>query len=152
MKKIQLTRQGFDKLNTELNELKTMKRPLTVDRLQKARSMGDLKENSGYQSAREELGELDGKILEVEYILNNAEIITTAVSDDTVSLGKKVTVDIRGQQKIISIVGEFESDPMNGKISATSPIGSALLDKKVGDTVSVNPPGGAIPYTILSIT
>ena len=65
MKKIQLTRQGFDKLNTELNELKTMKRPLTVDRLQKARSMGDLKENSGYQSAREELGELDGKILEV---------------------------------------------------------------------------------------
>ena len=102
MKKIQLTRQGFDKLNTELNELKTMKRPLTVDRLQKARSMGDLKENSGYQSAREELGELDGKILEVEYILNNAEIITTAVSDDTVSLGKKVTVDIRGQQKIIS--------------------------------------------------
>ena len=152
MKKIQLTRQGFDKLNTELNELKTMKRPLTVDRLQKARSMGDLKENSGYQSAREELGELDGKILEVEYILNNAEIITTAVSDDTVSLGKKVTVDIRGQQKIISIVGEFESDPMNGKISATSPIGSALLDKKVGDTVSVNTPGGAIPYTILSIT
>ena len=152
MKKIQLTRQGFDKLNTELNELKTMKRPLTVDRLQKARSMGDLKENSGYQSAREELGELDGKILEVEYILNNAEIITTAVSDDTVSLGKKVTVDIRGQQKIISIVGEFESDPMNGKISATSPIGSALIDKKVGDTVSVNTPGGAIPYTILSIT
>lgn len=151
MKKIQLTREGFDKLRAELAELQTIKRPSTVDRLQKARSMGDLKENSGYQSAREELGELDGKILEVEYILNNAELVTTSTSDNTITLGKKVTVEINGQQKTISIVGEFESDPMNGKISATSPIGIALLNKKVGDTVSVITPGGAIPYTILSI-
>lgn len=151
MKKIQLTQIGFNSLQEELKELQAVKRPSTVDRLQKARSMGDLKENNAYQSAKEELGELDGRIMEVQYILNNAEIITTSSSDLTITLGKKVTVDINGSQKMISIVGEFESDPMNGKISATSPIGLALLNKKVGDTVSVITPGGAVPYIILSI-
>lgn len=152
MKKIQLTQEGYNNLKEELKELQTVKRPSTVDRLQKARSMGDLKENSGYQSAREELGELDGKILEVEYILNNAEIVTTSSSDLIVALGKKILVDIKGVQKTISLVGEFESDPMNGKLSSTSPIGVALLGKKVGDKVEVTTPGGPIPYIILSIT
>jgi len=152
MKKIQLTQEGYNNLQEELKELQTVKRPNTVDRLQKARSMGDLKENSGYQAAREELGELDGKILEVRYILANAEIVTTSSSDLTISLGKTVSVDINGVQKTISIVGEFESDPMNGKISATSPIGVALLGKKVNDKIAVATPGGTVPYTILSIT
>lgn len=152
MKKIQLTQEGYKTYQEEIKELQTVKRPATVERLQKARAMGDLKENSGYQAAREELGELDGKILEIEYILKNAEIITTSISDSVVSLGKKVKVDINGVQKILSIVGEFESDPMNGKLSDTSPIGLALLNKKVGETVSVNTPGGVVPYTILSIT
>lgn len=151
-KKIQLTAEGLKKYQDELNELKTVKRPATVERLQKARAMGDLKENSGYQAAREELGELDGKILEVEYILNNAEVITTSSSDLIVSLGKKISVDINGTKREVSIVGEFESDPMNGKISATSPIGIALLGKSVGDKVQVQTPGGTIPYIILSIT
>jgi len=97
------------------------------------------------------LGELDGRIMEVQYILNNAEIVTTSPSDLTVSLGKKVTVDINGLQKIISIVGEFESDPMNGKLSTTSPIGAALIGKRVNDKVEVITPGGPIPYIILSI-
>jgi len=152
MKKIQLTQEGFSHLQDELKDLQSVKRPLTVDRLQKARSMGDLKENSAYQAAREELGELDGRILEVEYILNNTEIVTTSVSDLTISLGKTIMVDVEGIKKTISIVGEFESDPMKGKISVTSPIGTALLNKKVGETVLVNTPGGAVPYTILSIT
>jgi len=152
MKKIQLTQNGFDAIQEELKDLQTIKRPATVDRLQKARAMGDLKENSGYQAAREELGEMDGKILEVQYILNNAEIVVTSSSDLTITLGKKVSVDIKGVQKDISIVGEFESDPMNGKISATSPIGLALMNKKVGETVSVVTPGGTVPYIILSIT
>lgn len=152
MKKIQLTQEGFNNLQDELNDLQTLKRPATVEKLQKARAMGDLKENNAYQSAKEELGELDGRIMEVQYILNNAEIITTSTSDLTVTLGKIIKVDINGMQKTISIVGEFESDPMNGKISATSPIGLALLNKKVGETVSVITPGGAVPYIILSIT
>ncbi|PIV08530.1 transcription elongation factor GreA [Candidatus Roizmanbacteria bacterium CG17_big_fil_post_rev_8_21_14_2_50_39_7] len=151
MKKIQLTQEGFTNLQDELNDLQTVKRPSTVEKLQKARAMGDLKENNAYQSAKEELGELDGRIMEVQYILNNAEIVMTSPSDLTVSLGKKVTVDINGLQKIISIVGEFESDPMNGKLSTTSPIGAALIGKRVNDKVEVITPGGPIPYIILSI-
>lgn len=151
MKKIQLTKEGFSNLQDELKDLQSVKRPLTVDRLQKARAMGDLKENNAYQSAKEELGELDGRIMEVEYILNNAEIVTTSSSDLTISLGKIVTVDIDGIQKIISIVGEFESDPMNGKISATSPIGTALLGEKVGMSVGVPTPAGVKTYKIISI-
>ena len=151
MKKIQLTKEGFNNLQDELKELQSVKRPLTVDRLQKARAMGDLKENNAYQSAKEELGELDGRIMEVEYILNNAEIVTTSTSDLTVTLGKKITVDINGLQKVISIVGEFESDPMNGKISVTSPIGIAFLGAKVGMSVNVILPSGAKTYKILKI-
>jgi len=151
MKIIQLTKEGFDNLQIELSDLQKNKRPTTVDKLQKARSMGDLKENNAYHAAKEELGELDGRILEVQYILSNAEIIETAVSDAIITLGKTIDVDINGTKKTISIVGEFESDPMNGKISAISPIGAALLGKKVGDKVEVATPGGTIPYTILSI-
>lgn len=152
MKKIQLTRDGYSNLQSELADLQTVKHPVTVDKLQKARAMGDLKENSAYQSAREELAQLDGRILEVEYILNNAEIIVTTVSDALITPGKKIEVDVNGTKKTISIVGEFESDSMNGKISTTSPIGAALLGKKVGDKVEVSTPGGTIAYTILSIT
>lgn len=151
MKKIQLTQEGYDNLQLELKELQTVKRPATVDRLQKARSMGDLKENSGYQAAREELGELDGRILEVQYILKNAQIVENSSANNVVSLGKKIEVDVNGAKKAISIVGEFESDPMNGKLSSTSPIGVALLGKKVGETANVSTPGGAVSYTILSI-
>ena len=151
MKKIQLTKEGFDNLQKELKDLQVGKRPVAVDRLQKARAMGDLKENGAYHAAREELSQLDGRIQEVEYILNNAEIITTLVSDLTVTMGKKIEVDINGLKKTIFIVGEFESDPMNGKISVTSPIGVALLNKKLGDKVSVITPKGPVFYTILSI-
>lgn len=151
MKKIQLTKEGYTNLQAELTDLQSVKRPLTVDKLQKARAMGDLKENNAYQSAREELGLIDGRIQEVQYILDNAEVVTTAVSDATVTLGKKIEVSINGAKKAISIVGEFESDPMNGKISSTSPIGAAFLGKKVGENVEVATPGGATIYTILSI-
>ena len=152
MKKIQLTKEGFDNLQKELEGLKMKKRPVAVDRLQKARSMGDLKENGAYHAAREELSQLDGRIREVEYILHNAKVVTTCVSDLTVTLGKKIEVDINGLKKTISIVGEYESDPMNGKISVVSPIGLALLNKKPGEKVSVITPKGPVPYTILSIT
>ncbi len=151
MKKIQLTQDGYSALQGELVDLQSVKRPLTVDKLQKARAMGDLKENNAYQSAKEELALLDGRIQEVQYLLDNAEIITTSLSDATITLGKKVEVDMSGTKKNISIVGEFESDPMNGKISTTSPIGAALLGKKVGDKVEITTPAGVIPYIILSI-
>jgi transcription elongation factor GreA len=151
MKKTQLTQNGYDAIQNELTNLQAVKRPIAVDRLQKARAMGDLKENGAYYAAKEELRELDGRILEAQYILGNAEIVTTSPSDSTITLGKTVTVNLNGVKKTLSIVGEFESDPMNGKFSSNSPIGTALLGKKVGDKIEVITPGGTVPYTILSI-
>jgi len=150
MSKIQLTQDGYDNLQKELAELQGVKRPQTIEKLQKARAMGDLKENNAYHAAREELGDIDGRILEINHILKNPTIVEKG-NGNMVQLGDIVVVDVEGTQRTLSIVGEHETDPMNGKISATSPIGNALMGKKVSDTVSVTTPGGQIPYTILSI-
>jgi len=150
MSKIQLTQDGYDNLQKELAELQGVKRPQTIEKLQKARAMGDLKENNAYHAAREELGDIDGRILEINHILKNPTIVEKG-NGNMVQLGDIVVVDVEGTQRTLSIVGEHETDPMNGRISATSPIGNALMGKKVSDTVSVTTPGGQIPYTILSI-
>jgi len=150
MSKIQLTQDGYNNLQKELAELQGVKRPQTIEKLQKARAMGDLKENNAYHAAREELGDIDGRILEINHILKNPTIVEKG-NGNMVQLGDIVVVDVEGTQRTLSIVGEHETDPMNGKISATSPIGNALMGKKVSDTVSVTTPGGQIPYTILSI-
>lgn len=151
MGKIQLTLDGKIGLEKELETLKSSTRPSVVEKLQKARSMGDLKENNAYQSAREELGDLDGRILEIQHILKNAEVVEKK-NDGVVELGSTLTVEVDGQTKTFSIVGEFESDPLNGKLSATSPIGSALLGAKVGMSVSAQLPVGIKKYKILSLS
>lgn len=148
--KIQLTQEGFDNLKKELEELQTVKRPATLEKLQKARAMGDLKENNAYQSAREELGDLDGRILEIQYILKNPSIVEKGAGD-VVQLGNTVTVLVDGEEKVLLIVGEHESDPMNGKISTTSPIGMALMGVKPGMTVAVTTPAGTKSYKVTSI-
>lgn len=150
MGKIQLTLDGKIGLEKELETLQSSTRPSVVEKLQKARSMGDLKENNAYQSAREELGDLDGRILEIQHILKNAEVVEKK-NDGVVELGSTLTVEVEGQTKTFSIVGEFESDPLNGKLSATSPIGSALLGTKVGMSVSVQLPVGTKIYKVISL-
>jgi len=150
MGKIQLTQDGLVGLQKELETLQTTTRPSVVEKLQKARSMGDLKENNAYQSAREELGDLDGRILEIQHILKNAEVVEKK-NDGVVELGSTVVVEVDGQTKTFSIVGEYESDPLNGKLSATSPIGSALLGAKVGMSVSIQLPVGAKVYKVISL-
>ncbi len=150
MGKIQLTLDGKIGLEKELETLQSSTRPSVVEKLQKARSMGDLKENNAYQSAREELGDLDGRILEIQHILKNAEVVEKK-NHGVVELGSTLTVEVDGQTKTFSIVGEFESDPLNGKLSATSPIGSALLGTKVGMSVSVQLPVGTKIYKVISL-
>lgn len=150
MGKIQLTQDGKIGLERELETLQTTTRPSVVEKLQKARSMGDLKENNAYQSAREELGDLDGRILEIQHILKNVEVVEKK-NDGVVELGSTVVVEVDGQTKTFSIVGEYESDPLNGKLSATSPIGSALLGAKVGMSVSIQLPVGAKVYKVISL-
>ncbi len=149
---IKITQQGLDALKKELDLLVNTKRPKMVDRLSYARSQGDLSENSDYANAKEELEFLDGKIEEIEEVLKNASVITTTgVAGDGVSVGAKVTVKVNGKDNIFSIVGEWEADPINKKISHTSPLGQALIGKKVGEKVEVEAPAGKVFYQILAI-
>ena len=151
MKKTQLTKGGLEKLQQELDELKGKKRPYSVDRLQKARAMGDLSENSEYQAAKEELAFVEGRIQEIEEIIKNVEVVENHNHGHFIDMGSKVTVEVNGQIEELHIVGEFEADPLQKKLSHTSPIGTALLGKKVGEVVSVKVPAGEIIYKILEI-
>lgn len=149
--KTQLTQDGLEKIQNELKELKETKRPRAVDRLSKARAMGDLSENSEYSAAKEELAFVEGRIREVETILKNAEVVSNGTTGALVTLGSKITIETNGHQDSFSIVGEFEADPVSKKLSVTSPIGKALIGKKIGETVEIEVPAGKTAYKILSI-
>ncbi len=151
MTKIQLTKQGYEDLQKEHQDLIKNKRLQAVDRLQKARAMGDLSENSEYTAAKEELAFVEGRIREIEEILNNAQVIENNHIRDQVQVGSSVTVEVNGKNDLFQIVGEFEADPMNKKLSQNSPIGQALMDKRVGDLIEVNIPAGKVQYKIVDI-
>jgi transcription elongation factor GreA len=147
--KSQVTKAGLEVLKSNLEQLKE-KRVLLVDRLANARSQGDLSENSDYQSARDELEFLDGRIAELEEVLNNVEVVSSVHNGD-VSVGTKVTVRVNGLETSYEIVGEWEADPGKKMISSTSPLGKALIGKKVGDKAEVEAPAGKVVYEILAI-
>lgn len=147
----QLTKQGFENLQKELEELKNKKRPQAVERLSKARSMGDLSENSEYTAAKEELAFVEGRIAEIEEILKNSQIADSPTDDNTIELGETVVVEKNQEKLTFTIVGEYEADPMNGKISINSPLGKSLIGRKVGEIVETETPVGKIIYKILEI-
>ena len=122
---------NLSELEKELKEL-IAERPLVADRLAYARSFGDLKENQEYTDARDEQRQIETRILEIEDILKNAKIIETG-SFKEVAVGAKVRIKILGKEHEYMIVGEVEADPLNGRISDISPIGKAIMGKKVGD-------------------
>ena len=130
-KNISLTKDGKAELEKELKEL-IAERPLVADRLAYARSFGDLKENQEYTDARDEQRQIETRILEIEDILKNAKVIETG-SFKEVAVGAKVIIKILGKEHKYMIVGEVEADPLNGRISDISPIGKAIMGKKVGD-------------------
>lgn len=151
-KQVQLTKEGLKSLKVELDELVNVKRPKLVERLAYARGQGDLTENSDYANAKEELEFLDGRISELEEVLKNAAIVRGSNGKGGgVSVGTKVTVKSNGQKHIFEIVGEWEADPVNKKISADSPLGAALFGKKVGEKAEVEAPAGKVIYEILAI-
>lgn len=151
-KRIQITKEGFEELKRELEELVDIKRPKVVERLSNARVQGDLTENSDYLNAKNELEFLDGRIEELQEVLKNAEVISDKKQGgDGVGLGTKVTVKVNGSTHTFHIVGEWEADPAEKKISYTSPLGQALIGKRVGDRVEVEAPAGKIVYEILAI-
>ncbi len=151
MNKIQLTKEGLEKLQQELKDLKDNKKPSAVERLQKARNMGDLSENSEYTAAKEGLVFVEERIQEIEEIIKHADIVDNHTNGQEVSLGSRVTVGLNGQKETFYIVGEYEADPIQKKLSNTSPIGKALLGKKVGNVVEVEAPAGKTAYKILEI-
>ncbi len=151
MKTTQITKEGFDNLKKELSELIEIKRPKAVERLSKARSMGDLSENSEYSAAKEELAFIEGRIQEIEDILKVAQVVENKNQNQKVAVGSTVVVENNSQKITFQIVGDFEADPLNKKLSCTSPIGQALIGKKTGDIVEVDVPAGKITYKILEI-
>lgn len=150
MKKLyQITDEGKNELEAELEELKS-RRGGIADKIAEARDFGDLSENAEYDSAREEQGLVESRIAEIEDILLNAELIKASKSSK-VGLGSKV--ELRTGKKIVAytVVGPVEADPLEGKISNESPIGVALMGKKVGDKVTITTPKGDIHYEIVKI-
>lgn len=148
-----LTAEGEKDLREELTRLINVERISLAARLRDAIQMGDLSENADYKKAKEDQGFLEGRIQEVEYILRNATIIKDNItSRDKVSVGALVTIQ-EGEDtpEEYHLVGASEADPRNGKISHVSPIGKALMDRRVGDKVEVKTPGGVIIFKILKI-
>lgn len=151
-KQVQLTKNGFEELEKELNELVDVKRPKLVERLSYARSQGDLSENSDYINAREELEFLDGRISELNDVLKNALVVKAKNGkSNSVDIGMKVTVRVNGKKHDFDIVGEWEADPVNKKISPNSPLGAALVGKKVGEKAQVEAPAGKVTYEVIAI-
>lgn len=149
-KKIYLTREGLEELKKEYEALTKTKRPGVLNRVSQARSMGDLSENAEYTVAREELSFIDGRIDELEELLKQVVLINNNHSS-TIKLGSTVKVNTGSVKEEFSVVGEWEADPKEKKISHESPLGKALLGKKVGEKVEVEAPAGKIIYTIEAI-
>jgi transcription elongation factor GreA len=146
-----MTKEGLNTLKSELDELVNVKRPRLVERLSNARQQGDLNENSDYANAKEELEFLDGRIQELEQVLKNALVVSSNGKSQGVALGTTVTVKVNGDKHIYEIVGEWEADPASKKISHESPLGQALVGKRVGEKVDVDAPAGKLTYQILAI-
>jgi transcription elongation factor GreA len=151
MKKLyRLTKDGITELENELKIL-IEKRPVIAESIKTARELGDLAENAEYQSARADQERNDARISEVEHILQNVEVIKAPKGDNKVQLGSTVKLKNDGKTKEFQVVGTVEADPLNGKISDESPIGKALLGKKVGEDVEIQTPAETTTYKVVSI-
>lgn len=147
-----MTQEGYDKLKAEYDELANIKRPQAIFRLKKAREMGDLSENSEYTAAKDDRAFVEGRIQEVETLIQRAEIVASVSGNKhDVNIGNKVTISCNGETNTYLIVGEMESDPAEKKLSYISPIGKALMKKKIGEIVEVTTPIGARKCEILDI-
>lgn len=153
--KIYLTKDGLEELKKEYEELTKVKRPDVLDRVSQARNLGDLSENAEYVAAREELSFIDGRIGELEELLKQVTLIQAdhsgSAAKKTIKLGSRVTLHRDGKREVYTVVGEWEADPIEKKISHESPLGKALLGKKTGEKIEVEAPAGRILYKIVDI-
>ena len=147
-----LTSQGLVQLQQELEELKLVKRPQTIKRIEEAKAMGDLSENAEYDDAKEAQAMVEARIYEIDEILKNYQLIDDAAGAKKVRVGSTVRLDVQGKERTYTIVGSNEADPLAGRISNESPIGQALLGAAPGESVKVQTPGGETVYKIVSIS
>ncbi|MCA9300973.1 transcription elongation factor GreA [Candidatus Nomurabacteria bacterium] len=148
-KEFKLTKDGVAELQSELAELKA-KLIEVIDAIKTARDQGDLSENAEYHAAKEEQERVDGRISEIEHILANAEVVSRA-SNNKIGIGNSVTLKGGRKEVTYHIVDSVEADPLEAKISDESPIGKALIGKKLGDKVEIELPAGKTTYEVVSI-
>jgi len=148
----ELTAEGYLELETELNELKNVRRPEVITALKEARAMGDLSENADYDAARNEQAQIEARIKELEYKLEHSKIIDKKKAGGSAGIGSIVTIqDEDGDEEEYKLVSSVEADPFNNKISVESPIGVAIKGHKTGDTVLVESPNGGYNIKILNV-
>jgi transcription elongation factor GreA len=146
-----LTEDGLAGLQAELERLRTVERPAVVERIKHARELGDLRENADYEAARREQSFLEGRIQQLEHQLRTAVVIRANTARTSIALGSRVGYEVDGVPGSLTIVGSTESDPGAGLISAVSPVGRALLGRRVGDDVVVTTPGAQVTYRITEV-
>lgn len=152
MQRTLVTREGLEKMQKELDELRSTKRAEIAQRLKAAIAMGDLSENSEYDEAKNAQAFLEGRILQLEQQIRTAQVIEK-VAKDRVDVGSTVLIEDMEEhlQEKVTIVGSTESNPFEGRISNESPIGRALMGAKAGDTVEAEAPNGVLKYKVISI-
>ena len=150
---VQLTQEGYDQIVAELTELKNEKLPKAIARVATARSFGDLSENAEYQAAREDLAFVEGKVTELDGIIAKAKVLKTSKkkSNIMIDMGSIVTLKVGKEKHVYHIVGEWEANPLEKKISHQSPLGKALIGKKKGEEIEIDVPAGKLKYVIVSI-
>lgn len=149
---VYVTEEGLKKLEEELNFLRNEKRQEVAERLHEAMEDGELIENAEYEAAKNEQAFVEGRILELEHMISVARVIEKTKSKDSVNIGSTVVVKENGQKsETYTIVGAAEANPKDGLISNESPLGQALLEKKVGDIVEVKAPAGVLSFKIVKI-
>ncbi|MEX0887934.1 MAG: transcription elongation factor GreA [Patescibacteria group bacterium] len=148
--KVFLTQGGLKNLKEEHEQLMNVRRKEVAEKLQKARELGDISENAAYDTARDEQAFVEGRIAELDGLLKNVEIVSQEKAS-AVQVGSLVKVHIEGEEQEFQIVGAPEANPLDGKISHESPLGQALIGKKVGEKVEIEAPAGKLTYHVLEI-
>jgi transcription elongation factor GreA len=150
-KPVLLTKEGLDRLQAELEELRTVRRSEIAERIKYAKDFGDITENAEYEDAKNEQGMLEGRILTLESMIRNAVIIEHGAEAGVVHVGSTVEVKDEFGTQAFTIVGPAEVDVSSGRISMESPVGKALLGKRIGERLTVQSPGGARQLQVVAV-
>lgn len=149
--KVYVSKEGLERFKQELSDLITVKRKEIIERIERAKELGDLSENAEYAAAKDEQAFTEGRIIELQDMITRAEVINGSGKVDLVRVGSKVKVKNDDTETEYEIVGVAEADPLTGKISNESPLGRSFLGRRIGDKVQIQVPKGTVVYTILEI-